>query len=82
VHGYRAVYDDLPANWAAYTPDPPVILVTGPSCEDCEQQMASFIPGHLAFLEQDAIDQPVSARSSAPAARVAQSEPGAARVRR
>ena len=58
MHGYRVLYEQLPSNWSAYTPDLPVILVTGATREQCEQQMAEAIPFHLEGLREDRAERP------------------------
>ncbi|HVA92582.1 MAG TPA: type II toxin-antitoxin system HicB family antitoxin [Chloroflexota bacterium] len=58
VQGYRVLYEQLPANWSACTPDLPVILVTGESREECERLMAEAIPLHLEGLREDRAERP------------------------
>jgi predicted RNase H-like HicB family nuclease len=58
VHGYRVLYEQLPSNWSAYTPDLPVILVTGATREECERQMTEAIPLHLESLRQERAERP------------------------
>jgi predicted RNase H-like HicB family nuclease len=58
VDGYRVLYEQLPSNWTANTPDLPVILVTGATREECEQQMAEVIPWHLESLREDRTARP------------------------
>lgn len=58
VMGWRVLYEQLPANWSAYTPDLPVILVTGESREECERLMAEAIPLHLDALKRDREERP------------------------
>jgi predicted RNase H-like HicB family nuclease len=58
VQGYRVLYEQLPSNWSAYTPDLPVILVTGPSRAACERLIAEAIPLHLEGLREDRAERP------------------------
>jgi predicted RNase H-like HicB family nuclease len=58
VKGYRVLYEQVPSNWSAYTPDLPVILVTGETREECERQMAEAIPAHLEGLREDREERP------------------------
>lgn len=58
VQGYRVLYEQLASNWSAYTPDLPVILVTGATREECERQMAEAIPFHLEGLREDREQRP------------------------
>jgi predicted RNase H-like HicB family nuclease len=58
VLGYRVLYEQLPSSWSAYTPDLPVILVTGATREECEQQMTEAIPFHLEGLREDREERP------------------------
>ncbi|MGH2345572.1 MAG: type II toxin-antitoxin system HicB family antitoxin, partial [Chloroflexota bacterium] len=58
IQGYRVLYEQLPSNWSAYTPDLPVILVTGKTREEVDQQMNEAIPLHLASLLEDRAERP------------------------
>lgn len=58
MQGCRVLYEQLPANWSAYTPDVPVILVTGGSREECARAMGEAIPLHLALLCEDRAARP------------------------
>jgi predicted RNase H-like HicB family nuclease len=55
ILGYRVEYHRMPANWAAYTPDLPTILVAGKTREECEALMLEAIPFHL---EGEALESP------------------------
>lgn len=58
VQGYRVLYEQLPSNWSAYTPDLPVILVTGATRQQVELEMAEAIPFHLEGLREDRAERP------------------------
>jgi predicted RNase H-like HicB family nuclease len=58
VMGWSVLYEQLPANWSAYTPDLPVIVATGKSREECEQLIAEAIPLHLESLTRDREERP------------------------
>jgi len=58
VQGRRVLYEQLATNWSAYTPDLPVILVTGESREECERLMGEAIPLHLESLREDCAQRP------------------------
>ena len=58
VQGYCVLYEQLPANWSAYAPDVPVILVTGEGREECARAMGEAIPLHLASLCEDRAARP------------------------
>lgn len=58
VHGFRVLYEQLPSNWSAYTPDLPVILVTGQTREEVERLMREAIPLHLEELRKDREERP------------------------
>jgi predicted RNase H-like HicB family nuclease len=58
IDGFRVLYEQLPSNWSAYTPDLPVILVTGETRAEVERPMGQAIPLHLEELRRDRAERP------------------------
>ena len=58
VDGYRVVYNQLPHNWAAYSPDLLGVITTGKTLEEAEVNMREAIPFHLEGLEEDRRERP------------------------
>src|SRR5664280_820717 len=58
VSGYRVVYERLPRNWAAYSPDLPGVISTHRSHAGILRMMAEAIPFHLRGLEEDRRERP------------------------
>jgi predicted RNase H-like HicB family nuclease len=59
---YLVVYEKAPQNWAAYVPDLPGCISTGKTREECEQNIAEAIRGHLDVMRErgEAIPPPSS----------------------
>ena len=58
VSGFRVLYEELHSNWTAFTPDLPIILVTGSSYEEVVQLMREAIPAHIEELRKDREERP------------------------
>ncbi len=59
---YAVIFEQSPANWAAYVPDLPGCMTTGPTLEETRLNIREAIQGHLATLQQfgDPIPPPSS----------------------
>ncbi|HWE64340.1 MAG TPA: type II toxin-antitoxin system HicB family antitoxin, partial [Chloroflexota bacterium] len=53
MDGYRVVYEQLPQNWAVYSPDLDGVVSTGDSREEVERNMREAIPFHLEGIAED-----------------------------
>ena len=58
IDGFRVVYEQLPHNWCAYSPDLDGVITTGTSREDVERNMREAIPFHLEGMAQDRKERP------------------------
>lgn len=59
---YAVIFEQSPANWAAYVPDLPGCMTTGPTLEETRLNIREAIQGHLETLRQfgDPIPPPSS----------------------
>jgi predicted RNase H-like HicB family nuclease len=59
---YTVIFEQAENNWAAYVPDLPGCITTGPTIEDTERNIREAIEGHLKTLREfgDPIPQPTS----------------------
>ncbi|HWE62131.1 MAG TPA: hypothetical protein VHB98_10495 [Chloroflexota bacterium] len=48
IDGYRIVYQQLPTNWFAFSPDVDLVFVAGTSRGDVEERMRKALSLHLA----------------------------------
>jgi predicted RNase H-like HicB family nuclease len=58
VLGFRVVYEQLPHNWDAYSPDLPGVITTGTDRADVELNMCEAIPFHLEGMARDRKERP------------------------
>jgi predicted RNase H-like HicB family nuclease len=58
VLGFRVVYEQLPHNWDAYSPDLPGVIATGIDHADAERNMREAIPFHLEGMARDRNERP------------------------
>jgi predicted RNase H-like HicB family nuclease len=58
IDGYRVVYQQLPRNWTAYSPDLDGVISTGATREDVERNLREAIPFHLEGLARDRAERP------------------------
>jgi predicted RNase H-like HicB family nuclease len=58
VLGFRVVYEQLPRNWDAYSPDLPGVITTGTDRADVERNMRAAIPFHLEGMARDRRERP------------------------
>jgi predicted RNase H-like HicB family nuclease len=59
---YAVVYEETPRNWAAYVPDLPGCVATGPTRDDVERRIRKGIELHLQAM-RDA-GEPIPAPTS------------------
>jgi predicted RNase H-like HicB family nuclease len=50
---YTVVLEKAPNNWAAYVPDPPGCVTTGPTLEETRRLIAEAIEFHIDGLRMD-----------------------------
>jgi predicted RNase H-like HicB family nuclease len=65
IEGYRVIYERLPRNWAAYSPDLAGVISTAKSRRGIERMMQEAIPFHLRGLAEDRAERPWLYRDSA-----------------
>jgi predicted RNase H-like HicB family nuclease len=58
ILGFRVVYEQLPRNWDAYSPDLPGVITTGSDRADVERNMREAIPFHLEGMARDRKERP------------------------
>ena len=49
---YAVIFEQAPANWAAYVPDLPGCMTTGRTLEETKLNIREAIQGHLETLRQ------------------------------
>ncbi|MBC7926090.1 MAG: type II toxin-antitoxin system HicB family antitoxin [Bryobacteraceae bacterium] len=49
---YAVIFEKADANWAAYVPDLPGCITTGPTLEQTERNIREAIEGHLTTLRE------------------------------
>lgn len=49
---YAVVYEQTPSNWAAYVPDLPGCIATGPTREDVERLIGEGIRLHIELMRE------------------------------
>jgi len=49
---YAVIFEPAKANWAAYVPDLPGCMTTGPTLEETKTNIREAIQGHLNTLQQ------------------------------
>ncbi len=59
---YAVIFEQAPANWAAWVPDLPGCMTTGKTLEEAKLNIREAIQGHLETLKQygDPIPSPSS----------------------
>ena len=59
---YAVVFERAKGNWAAYVPDLPGCITTGPSIEQTERNIREAIRGHIATLREfgEAVPEPTT----------------------
>jgi predicted RNase H-like HicB family nuclease len=49
---YAVIFEQAPNNWAAWVPDLPGCITTGPTLEEAERNIREAIEGHLETLRE------------------------------
>ncbi len=59
---YAVIFEQAPANWAAYVPDLPGCISTGRTLEETERNIREAISGHVRTLREFAepVPEPTS----------------------
>lgn len=59
---YTVIFEQSRSNWAAYVPDLPGCMTTGPTLEETKLNIREAIQGHIETLRQygDPVPQPSS----------------------
>jgi predicted RNase H-like HicB family nuclease len=59
---YAVIFEQAESNWAAYVPDLPGCITTGPTLEQTERNIREAIEGHLRTMREfgDAVPEPTS----------------------
>jgi len=58
VHRYVVVFEEAASNWAAYSPDVPGCVATGPTKEETAQNMREALEFHLEGLRDKGLPIP------------------------
>jgi len=59
---YAVIFEQAESNWAAYVPDLPGCMTTGPTLEETESNIREAIRGHIDTLRE--FGEPVPAAKS------------------
>jgi predicted RNase H-like HicB family nuclease len=58
MHRYLVVFEKAPDNYAAYSPDVPGCIATGPTREECALNMREALAFHLEGLRIEGLPVP------------------------